>query len=184
MANYFWYALRVRGGKEEKIKQAIEATFDDKGYTSSLKKIHIPFQRAYRVQNNQRTIKKDYFAYFLIQVDLSNEEVKDCLMHINGVMGFVTPTGFGRNREPIPLHQVEVDNMLGEVDSSASLKPNLNDTIQKGDHVDILHGPFQGHQAIVQTTNEHSKKVEVSVRIFKKDTKLELYYNQLKRRNP
>ncbi len=182
MAQHFWYALKVRGGKEEKTKQAIENGFAKTTFQSSLKAIHIPFQRVYDIRKGKREIKKQYFAYILVHIDLSQDNVKQCLIQTEGVVGFVTPTGSGKSKHPIPLVQAQIDNMLGKAATNENIQKNLDEAIKEGDSIEIIDGAFQGNQAIVQKTDKQSKRIEVTVRIFQKDTKLELNYSQVRKK--
>ncbi len=183
MAEYFWYGLRVRGGKEEKIKEAIEDGFADKPFKSALKSVYIPFQRKYDVRKGKREIKKSYVAYIFVEIDLAQEGVREYLMEMEGIFGFITPEGYSKYVIPMPLNQVEIDNMLGTLDSAEKAHNDLDDALKEGDQIEIIDGPFQGNKAIVQKADKHSKKIEVLVRIFQKETKLELNANQVKKSN-
>ena len=181
MPEYFWYAIRVLGGKEEKIKKVIEEAFARSKYKSAYKQIHIPSHSLYDIHSPKKGIKKCYFGYLLVQMDLQNDNVVEMLYGIDGVRGFVTPTGFGRTQTPIPLSQTEIDSMLGKADNYKSVHTAFDDAMNEGDQVEIIHGAFQGHTATVQKADKHSKKIEVILQIFKQDTKLELDYNQVKK---
>ena len=181
MLKYSWYALRVLGGKEKKIKEDIERSFDNEREKSFLKNIFVPFQRVYRVKRGKREIRKKHFGYMLVEIDLSADGVKDRLINVPGVLGFVVPDGFGRRKDPIPLSDFEISNMLGKADKSEAVSSASEGLLQEGDDVEIVEGAFQGHKAVVQKADSQSKKIEVLVQIFKKDTKLELNYNQVKK---
>lgn len=184
MAKYSWYALKVRGGREEKTKLAIEEEMKKAGLEGCLGRIHVPFQRVYPSnKGGKREARKKYFAYIVVEMSLEDLKVKEVLMEVDNVLGFVFSTGWSRIKEPIPLSKVDVDNMLGEKsDSSGGEIGRSEGGLAEGEEVEIIDGAFQGNMAIVQKIDFNKKRIEVSIRIFKKDTKVELSYNQVKRK--
>jgi transcriptional antiterminator NusG len=183
MTKYSWYALKVRGGREEKTKLAIEEEMKKIGLGECLGRIHVPFQRVYPSKGNKREARKKYFAYIVVEMSLEDPKVKEVLMEVDNVLGFVFSTGWSRIKEPIPLSKADVDNMLGEKsDSSGDETGRPEGGLVEGEEVEIIDGAFQGNMAIIQKIDFNRKRIEVSIRIFKKDTKVELSYNQVKRK--
>ena len=115
---------------------------------------------------------------------VENPKMKEALMEVENVLGFIFSTGWNRTQDPIPLSSSDVDNMLGEERESSleSGSRHSEGSLTEGEQVEIIDGAFQGNMATVQKIDFNKKRIEVSIRIFKKDTKVELSYNQVKRK--
>ncbi len=181
MEKYRWYALKVKGRQEEKIKQAIEATMEVKGLQNFLGRIHIPFQKVYKIKGSKRTVKKSYFAYLLVELNLADVKVQETLMNIENVRGFVAPTGYSKKEEPIPLSSREVENMLGTKSDNEKVSDHGEEDIKKGDHVKITGGYFENFDGIVESLDSNRKKIVVKIRVFNEYRPVEVNYNHIKK---
>lgn len=180
MTKHAWYALKVRGGQETNIKRAIEDKVIQEGMENSLSSIHIPFQKMYVMRGGKREVKKCYFAYLIVAADLQYSKTKELLLDMDGVMGFMTERGWSKNKEPVPLRQKEIDKILGNETALADTKKGGEVIVKQGDEVEIMDGVFKGNTAVVKKADR--KKVEVVIKIFKKDTTVELNSNQIRKK--
>jgi transcriptional antiterminator NusG len=83
-------------------------------------------------------------------------------------------TGFvGTGKDPTPLSQEEVDNILAQV-VSAKEKPKPKYVFEKGEPVKIIEGPFSNFTGTVEDVNLDRSTLKVMVTIFGRHTPVEL----------
>ncbi|MEM9569435.1 MAG: transcription termination/antitermination protein NusG [Bacteroidota bacterium] len=182
---YEWYALKIKKGTGKNIIAKIQERMQAHGLDNMLKRTHNPTYREYVVQNGKRRLKEHRFGHIMVELSLVDSRIKDILRSIEGLNGFfVFPTGYGWKETPVPLNEEEVERMLVE-DNIEKPTPVLHDVEglpSKGQSVKIISGPFKDMEATVQKIDLNSKKVEVIIKVFKKDTPVSLHYNQIKRK--
>jgi transcription termination/antitermination protein NusG len=91
-----------------------------------------------------------------------------------GVTGFV-----GIGNKPTPLPQSEADTILKQMQTAAPTKFKV--TLQAGQAVKIIDGPFEGFEGIIETVNQEKGKVRVRVSFFGRETPVELDFLQVER---
>ena len=74
------------------------------------------------------------------------------------------------------------DRCLAALKGVALVLHDVEGLPSKGQSVKIISGPFKDMEATVQKIDLNSKKVEVIIKVFKKDTPVSLHYNQIKRK--
>ena len=181
---YEWYALKIKKGAGKTIIAKIQERMKAHGLDHMLKRTHNPTYREYVVQNGKRQLKEHKFGHIMVELSLADPRIKDVLRTIKGLNGFfVFPTGYGWKEPPVPLSEEEVERML--LEDNIEKAPVLHDVQtlpSKGERVELISGPFKDMEAIVQKIDLNSKKVEVIIKVFKKDTPVALHYNQIKRK--
>lgn len=182
MQKKLWYALKVRGGREEKIKRSILQNFEEMGATDALGELQVPFRRTYTAHQSKRVIRKRYFGYMFIKVDLTVSKARESLLNTEGVSGFVTYDGWSRKVEPIPLKVEEVERMMGgaEVDTHSN---EVDVPFHEGEEIEIVDGIFKGKRAIIQAKDHERKKLSVLLSLFQSEIPVDLNYNQVKKNN-
>ena len=178
MAEYKWYVLKVLPKTEDKIKKAIE-DLQAKKDVRALNRVHIPFKRAYHSQKQK--IKKTYFSYIVVEVDMTDNAAKEHLQAIDGILGFVSPTGYSWNIEPNPISQREVDAMLGREEEQKNLLSDIGGVFKENDKVEIMHPLFPGHRGVVKNIDSQNKKIEVEIQMFQKATLVKFDYKDIKK---
>ncbi|MDR2650776.1 MAG: transcription termination/antitermination protein NusG [Prevotellaceae bacterium] len=171
-----WYVLRAAGGKEKKAKEYIENEKRLKGYVSQ---VLIPTEKIYQVKNGKKILKERVFypGYVLVEVVLTGE-VQHILRNIPNVSGFLTEKKGG---DPIPLRENEVNRILGRVDEMASDGEEIIIPFVVGEPVKVTDGPFNGFSGTVEEVNEETKKLVVMVKIFGRQTPLQLDFVQVQK---
>ena len=178
MDTHQWYALRVRGGREEKVKEALENAFSKKKLEDALGEIILPFEKVFAVKNGKKTAKKRYFAYLFVQLTLS-DQVKDTLQDVEGVYGFVGAGSWSMKEEPTPVSQQEIDRMMGKAPETAQVAEVSQERFREGQVVRIVTGPLKGTASTIQKIFSEQRKLVATIRIFGTLTKTELSYEQV-----
>jgi transcriptional antiterminator NusG len=198
MAETKWYVLRAISGQEKKVKTYMENELARQGVSDSVPQILIPTEKIYEIRKGKKVIReKNLFpGYILVEADLAGE-VSHILTSTPGVIGFlqanneeieVTKVEGGKVKKtkvivkkPVPINQSEVNRILGKVDESAAVEEFASVNFIKGETVRVIDGPFATFEGTVEEIHENTKKLSVMVKIFGRNTPLELNYAQVEK---
>ncbi|MCQ2209074.1 MAG: transcription termination/antitermination protein NusG [Paludibacteraceae bacterium] len=177
-----WYVLRAISGKENKVREYVEnemATTDLGQYVSQ---VLIPTERVYQVSKSGKKISKErtYLpGYVLVEANLVGE-VQHRLSEMPNVIGFLGD-GSKKSNEPVPLRQSEVNRILGKVEELQDSEENVVIPFLVGETVKVTFGPFSGFRGTIEEVNNERKKLKVKVKIFGRETPLELGFLQVEK---
>ncbi|MBP6055192.1 transcription termination/antitermination protein NusG [Aquirufa regiilacus] len=198
MAETKWYVLRAISGQEKKVKTYMENELARQGVSDSVPQILIPTEKIYEIRKGKKVIReKNLFpGYIMVEADLAGE-VSHILTSTPGVIGFlqanneeieVTKVEGGKVKKtkvivkkPVPMSQSEVNRILGKVDEAAAVEEYASISFIKGETVRVIDGPFASFEGTVEEIHENSKKLSVMVKIFGRNTPLELNYAQVEK---
>lgn len=170
-----WYVLRAVSGKENKVKEYLEAEMKKTDLGKYISQVLIPTEKTYIVRNGKKVLReKPYLpGYILIEAALVGEVIHE-LKNINYVAGFLPNT-----TNPQPLKQSELNRILGTMDELEEQAGEMDVQYYVGETVKVTNGPFSGFSGIVEEANAEKKKLKVMVKIFGRKTPLELTYMQV-----
>ena len=180
-----WYALKVKKGAGKAILAEIHKKMKTHGLDNMLRRSHVPSHREYVMQNGKRRLKEHKFGHIAVELNLTNPRIKEILRTIEGLNGFfIFPSGYGWKEMPVPLTEEEVERMLVEenTEKPVTITHTTDALPQKGQKVEIISGVFKDMEAIVKKIDQNTGKLEVIIKVFKKDTPVELNYNQIKKK--
>lgn len=198
MAETKWYVLRAISGQEKKVKTYMENELARQGVSDAVPQILIPTEKIYEIRKGKKVIReKNLFpGYIMVEADLAGE-VSHILTSTPGVIGFLQTTNEvieeekiegGKTKKvkvnvkrPMPINQAEVNRILGKVDESAAIEEFASVTFIKGETVHVIDGPFATFEGTIEEIHENSKKLSVMVKIFGRNTPLELNYSQVEK---
>lgn len=198
MAETKWYVLRAISGQEKKVKTYMENELARQGVSDSVPQILIPTEKIYEIRKGKKVIReKNLFpGYIMVEADLAGE-VSHILTSTPGVIGFLQTTNEEQEetkieggkskkvkvivKKPMPLSQSEVNRILGKVDESAAVEEYASISFIKGETVRVIDGPFASFEGTVEEIHENTKKLSVMVKIFGRNTPLELNYSQVEK---
>ena len=135
------------------------------------------------MRNGKKKIReKNFFpGYVLVSADFSHGETMHLIKSIPGVIGFLSNERGGADKIPAPLRQSEVNRILGKVDESEEMDVQMDVTYITGESVKVIDGPFSGFSGAIQEVFEDKKKLSVVVKIFGRNTPVELNYIQVEK---
>ena len=198
MADTKWYVLRAISGQEKKVKTYMENELARQGLSDSVPQILIPTEKIYEIRKGKKVIREKTLipGYIIIEADLAGE-VSHILTSTPSVIGFlqanneeveVTKVEGGKVKKtkiivkkPVPISQSEVNRILGKVDESAAIEEFASVNFIKGETVRVIDGPFATFEGTVEEIHENTKKLSVMVKIFGRNTPLELNYAQVEK---
>ena len=172
-----WYVLRAISGKENKVKEYLEADIKNSDLGDFVSQVLIPTERVYQIRNGKKIVKEKCYlpGYVLVEAALVGE-VAHHLRNTPNVLGFL-----GGMDNPTPLRQSEVNRILGTVDELQEATEDTNIPYEVGETVKVAEGPFSGFNGIIEEVNGEKKKLKVMVKIFGRKTPLELGFMQVEK---
>lgn len=178
-----WYVLKVVGGQEKKVKSYLESELARQKLESCITQILIPSEKVYEMRAGKKKIKERNFfpGYVLICAELSDGRVNHVIKNIPGVFGFLSSRGWSVSKTPAPLRQAEVNRILGRVDEAGESDLSLSSPFTVGERVKVVDGPFNGFSGNIQEIFEERKKLNITVKIFERNTPIELSYVQVEK---
>jgi len=183
MAEYNWYVIRAVSGQEKKVKAYLENEINRQKLEEDIPQILIPSEKVYEMRNGKKRVRERNFfpGYILISADLSKGEIIHTINSIPGVIGFLGSNDKGADRVPVPLRQNEVNRILGKVEEVDEFEEKLDKPFIVGESVKVMDGPFSGFTGAVEEVFEERKKLNVMVKIFGRNTPVELNYIQVEK---
>ena len=155
-AEFKWFVAHTYSGYENKVKDSIEKTVENRGLGDLIGDVRIPMEEA--VEENEQGVKKTvsrkiYPGYVFIKMKMTDESWY-VVRNTRGCTGFVGP-----GSKPVPLSDGEVER-LGVEEVKADLPINVGDTVR------IADGSMEGFMGEVLEINHEKRKVSVMVTMF------------------
>lgn len=174
-----WFVLRAVSGQEKKVKAYIESEIDRLGLEDHIAQVLIPTEKVFEMRNGKKRLRERNFlpGYILVEGELSPEIISN-FKDVPGVIGFL---GAKKGGPPIPLRQSELNRILGKVDEMNEKGEMPEEPFIKGEPVKVMAGPFNGFDGLIDEVYEDKKKLKVVVKIFGRNTPVELNYFQVEK---
>ncbi|CAN5613716.1 transcription termination/antitermination protein NusG [soil metagenome] len=183
MSELKWYVLRVVSGQEKKIKSYLETEIARQNLGEFIPQVLIASEKVYEMRNGKKRVRERNFfpGYVLVSADLNHGEAHHVITSIPGVIGFLGSNDGGASKTPVPLRQSEVNRILGKVDEVEESEEKLETPFIIGESVKVMDGPFSGFTGNVEEIFEERKKLNVMVKIFGRNTPVEVNYMQVEK---
>lgn len=175
-----WYVLRAISGKEAKVKEVLDGAIKNSDLGNHVFQVLIPTEKVLTIKNGKKVVKERnlYSGYVFVEAELIGEVVHE-LVNTTNVIDFLK--GRGKDARPEPLRESEVMRMLGTADDiNESAEEGVND-FMVGEIVKVNSGAFAGFNSKVTEVFPAKKKLKVIVKIFGRETPVELENSQVER---
>ena len=172
-----WYVLKAVSGKEEKVKEYIEAEMKHNNLLQErVSQVLIPLEKQASVRNGKRVVKDKVRlpGYVFLEANLAGD-IASVIRFMPNVLGFL-----GGTDNPTPVRQSEINRMLGNAEETAFVEETAVPYLV-GDTVKVADGPFSGFSGIIEEVNTEKHKLKVMVKIFGRKTPLELGFMQVEK---
>ena len=178
-----WYVLKVVSGQERIAKKYFEAELERQKLENCVTRVLIPSEKVYQIRAGKKRTKERNFlpGYILICADLSDKRVLHTIKDVPSALGFLGARGWGVGKDPVPLREQEINKILYKIDEVATAPVDVEKPFVLGETVKIIDGPFSGFSGDIQEIFEERKKLNVTVRIFERNTPIELNYVQVEK---
>ncbi len=172
--NSNWYLVKVLPGKERSLADEYNRQIS-LGKMNNIKRFVCPTEKHMVVVRNKKSIREKVlysgYLYFETPKILNEDELKT-LSLLPNVMGM------GGNRLPVLLREndvkrILVDENLEQHTDSKRLKYII------GERVTVIDGPFNTFEGVISDVK--GEKVDIEVKIFGRNTLVELTLNQIQK---
>ena len=169
-----WYVIHTYSGYENKVKTNLEHRIESMDMKDKIFRVVVPTVEEIQVKNGQRRVvqRKVFPGYVLVEMKLDDASWY-VVRNTPGVTSFV-----GSGSRPLPLPDSEVKAILRQVAEEA---PKVQMTLQRGQRVKIIDGPFAEFYGVVDDVNQERGKVKVLVSFFGRETPVELDFLQVEK---
>ncbi len=183
MAELKWYMVRAVSGQERKAKDYLDNEIDRENFQEFIPQVITPSEKVYEMRNGKkRSRDRNLFpGYIMVQADLANGEVIHMIKNIPGIIGFLGQKAGMASTPPVPLRQIEVDRILGKVEEIDEFDEQLDTPYIVGESIKVMDGPFSGFTGTIEEVFEERRKLNVMVKIFGRNTPVELSYMQVEK---
>ena len=141
--------------------------------------IWCPVEKVFKVQGGKKVLReKTLFPGYLMlegKVGKFNDEMVQHIKSVTNVIHFL-----GKDN-PTALRKSEVNKMFGKMDEVSEQGIGYADPFIIGETVKITDGPFNDFNGSIEEVNDEKKKLKVVVKIFGRDTPVELSYSQVEK---
>ena len=177
--------VRAVSGQERKAKEYLENEIERENVAEYIPQVLVPSEKVFEIRNgkNKSRDKNLFPGYVMIQADLSNGEVVHMIKNIPGIIGFLGQATGTASKPPVPLRQAEVDRILGKVEEIDEFDEQLDTPYIVGETVKVMDGPFSGFTGTIEEVFEERRKLNVMVKIFGRNTPVELSYMQVEKQD-
>ena len=170
-----WFVLRVASNKESGVRETLLRKVQIEGMTHLVGRILVPTEKTKTIKAGKTKITetKLYPGYVFVEMKLEPDgripqDVFFLIKETTGVGDFVGTAG-----RPTAMKEHEIEKML--VDSrKPEDQPSVRMVFEKGEHVTIKEGPFQGYEGTVDELLPDKGLVRVLVTIFGRQAPIEL----------
>ena len=187
-----WFVLQTLTGKENKVRDSINARVRLEGMQDYIGECQIPVEKVTETKDGKkRTLTKKVFpGYVLVQLALYEEgggidKDTGARAVVPRTWQFLRETpgviGSWLQQRPMPLKQSEVDAILSNkpVDGSARPRPKIEFTV--GETVKIKEGAFLGQVGTVTVVDPDKGKLTVEVQVVGRKAPVDAEYWQVEK---
>ena len=175
-----WYVLRAISGKEAKVKEVLDGAIKNSDLGNYVFQVLIPTEKVLTIKNGKKVVKEKnlYSGYVFVEAILVGE-VQHELVNTTNVIDFLK--GRGKDAKPEPLRESEVMRMLGTADDINESAEDAVVDFMVGEIVKINDGAFSGFHGKITEVLPEKKKIRIVVKIFDRETPMELEYSKVER---
>lgn len=172
-----WYVIHAYSNYENQVKRALEERIARSGLQEYFGQILVPTEEVVEMRMGQqrRSERKFFPGYVLVQMEL-NDATWHLVKEVPRVLGFIG----GTSDKPAPISDAEAQAILDRVQEGAA-KPKPKVLFEVGEVVRVIEGPFKDFNGVVEHVNYDKSKLQVSVLIFGRSTKVDLDFGQVEK---
>ena len=172
-----WYAVQAYSGYEKIVQKGLLERIEISNIKDQFGDVLVPVEEVVELKAGQKTIseRRLYPGYVLVQMDMNDDS-----WHLVRSTPKVTAFIGGSALKPTPIKDKEVELILRRMDDS-KVNPTQKLTIEVGESIRVIDGPFKDFSGSVQEINYEKNKLRVEVVIFGRATPVELDFGQIQK---
>ena len=165
-----WYVAHTYSGYENKVKESIEKTVENRGLEDLIKDVKVPVEDVIETRGaKEKVVSRKIFPGYVVINMVMTDESWYVVRNTRGVTGFVGP-----GSKPVPLTDAEVEKMGVDTVRHADLG------FKVGDLVEIKAGPMEGFSGNIEKIDHETGTLWVTVSMFGRETSVEIDSSQVK----
>ena len=166
--NAHWYVVHTYSGYENKVKDNLEKTIENRHLENQILEVRIPLQDVVEVKNgaHKKVQRKMFPGYVLVNMDM-NDETWYVVRNTRGVTGFVGP-----GSKPVPLTDAEI-KPLGIKTDTVSVNFGV------GDEIAVIAGVWKDTAGVVQRMDFGKQTATINVDLFGRETPVEISFDEM-----
>ena len=165
-----WYVVHTYSGYENKVATDLEKMVENRKMQDLILDIQIPTETVKEVKEDKvREVERKIFPGYVLIKMIVTDDSWYVVRNTRGVTGFVGPAS-----KPVPLTDKEVEALGVE-------KHSVEVEYKVGDNVKVISDPFNGFSGVIEEVNNEQKKLKVMVKIFGRQTPVELGFTQVEK---
>jgi len=171
-----WYFIHTYSGHENKVVESLNARVRDMELGEQITGVLVPKEKVVEMRGNKEYVSERMFypGYVLVEIECNEQgRIPDNVFH--AIKSTPKVTGFLGGKNPTPLTQDEVDQIVHNVEVAAE-KPKPKFSYDVNEVVRIKSGPFASFTGKVEEVNEEKTTLKVTVTIFGRSTPVELAF--------
>ena len=170
MAEANWYVVHTYSGYENKVKENIEKTIENRHLEDQILEVRVPMQSVVEMKNGVRkTVQKKMFPGYVLINMVMNDDTWYVVRNTRGVTGFVGP-----GSKPVPLTEAEMKPLGIKVD-------NITIDFSEGDTIVVVAGAWKNTVGVVQKIDFSKQSVTINVDMFGRDTPVEISFAEVRK---
>lgn len=172
-----WYAMRSVSGKEAKLKEYIEKELSHNPQLAQyVSQVLLPMEKHAALRNGKRVVKEKVAlpGYLFVEANLVGDTAHT-LRFMPNCLGFL-----GGLDNPTPVRQSDINRMVGKAEET-ELVEEIDIPFMVNETVKVTDGPFSGFSGIIEEVNNEKHSLKVTVKIFGRNTALELNFTQVEK---
>ena len=168
-----WYVIHTYSGYEDAVRQALLQRVDTMNMQDYIFNVVVPKETQIVMKKGEpvEEEKRIFPGYVLVNMDVTDDSWY-IVRNTPNVTGFV-----GSGNIPVPVSPDEwkvIEKHMGKKDAKFKI------TVEVGEQVVILDGPFVNYEGEVNQVDKEKGKVKVLISMFGRETPVELDFNQIK----
>ncbi|MBK7406553.1 MAG: transcription termination/antitermination factor NusG [Phycisphaerales bacterium] len=170
-----WFVLRVASNKESSVRETLLRKVQIEHMEHLVGRILVPTEKTKTIKAGKQRITetKLYPGYVFVEMRLEDDgripqDVFFLIKETTGVGDFVGTAG-----RPTPMKDHEIEKMLRD-SRKPEEEPVVKLSFEKGEHVKIMEGPFEGYEGTVDDLNPEKGEITVLVTIFGRQAPINL----------
>lgn len=175
--NMKWYAMRSVTGKEAKLKEYIEKECEHNPVLAKhVSQVLLPMEKQAIMRNGKRVVKEKVAlpGYLFVECEMVGDTAHD-LRFMPNCLGFL-----GGLDDPTPVRQSDINRMVGAAEETELIE-EVDIPYVVNETVKVTDGPFSGFSGIIEEVNTEKRSLKVIVKIFGRNTPLELNFTQVEK---
>ena len=170
MAEANWYVVHTYSGYENKVKENIEKTIENRQLEDQILEVRVPMQSVVEMKNGvKKTVEKKMFPGYVLINMVMNDDIWQVVRNTRGVTGFVGP-----GSKPVPLTDAEMAPL-------GIRQENLVVDFEEGDTVRVIAGAWADTVGVIQSMNLQKQSLTINVELFGRETPVEISFAEVKK---